>query len=157
MVKYLNSISFSFSMKLIDHTFYSNKDGDIGSRKVRISEYRAAYAFDDNINKIVTVHTQHNYGGGYHGFLQMQKVGLFANLESICFLDGKPYNYATQFIDKSDMLLTSENYGLLGRDRIVMDKFLEKFGQEFKSIFEKDERVKESLSTHFTSMMPYLK
>jgi hypothetical protein len=154
MIKYLKSGSFFKFMKFIDDKSYSNRD-DKNPRALRVSGYQAAYSFEDNIIKIVKVHTQHNYGGGYWGFLQIQKSGLDASLESIAFLEGNTWNYMTQSIE--GVMLTGENHDFLDSSKNLSNSLLKKFGKEFKLLFEEDKDLKKYLSTHFTALVPYLK
>lgn len=140
-------------MKKLDEKSYSNFNSE-NPEVIRVSGHQVAYEFNNHIVKVVQIHTQHNYGGGYHGFLQTQKVGLDANLASIEFLDGEPFTSMTQSIDANILRGTKDD---LSGMKHLTNTLLEKFGKEFKPIFDKDEKLKEYIPTHFTALIPYLK
>ncbi|MGV8141600.1 MAG: hypothetical protein ACP5NW_04135 [Candidatus Woesearchaeota archaeon] len=141
-------------MKLIDDKLYSNKE-EKNPRVLRVSDYQAAYACDNNIIKLVKIHTQHNFGGGYWGFLQIQKTGLDASLESIKFLDGVSDSHIIHSID--DMMMIFDNHDFYSTAKGAKVSILERFGKEFKPLFDANKNLKEYIPTHFSELIPYLK
>lgn len=142
-------------MKILSENSHYDKYDKKNPRFLRMSEYQVAYDCDNHIIKSVKVHTQHNYGGGYYGILQIQKVGLDAGLESLLLLDGHPFNHAEQSVEGT--MLSGDEKSLLSCSTKYTESLLEKFGKEFKIIFEENKKLNESLTTHFTALIPYLK
>jgi len=112
--------------------------------------YQVAYRFNNNIAKIVKVHRYKSFGG-ITTHLQIQKIGLEASIEELTLLNGLPLTYKSQSLDESHRISSLDK-----KPRISQD-YLERFGKEFKQIFDDNIDLQVRLKESFSSLIPYLK
>ena len=137
-----------------------------------INDYQVAYKFDNDIIKIARIHLMRcrTHEWQYKGFLQIQKIGLNPGLESLKFINGKPWMYYVHSTteEETDVSLTGHSYNLDDSNYVDdqdIKKLLTKFGQEFKDIFKIDPKLNKdwpdfcnkSTSKYFKALLPYLK
>jgi len=163
MVKYLNWISFSCPMKILEERFTpSDVEKSYQDNDDVMDSYQVAYGFDNNIIKTVKIDQMLPLGFGYRysGILHIQKVGLDPSMETLKFSLGKLCSYADLSIENDGAIFLLHSWPIRDFSDIskeCIDKLLKKFGKEFKPIFDENKKLKDALPDYFKPLMPYLK